>query len=193
MRRWSFTHLALLPALILFAANDGRRSPADATDWAQAVTSRMGQATGDEWEVYENDRFGFRLSYPAGLLRPVKTVEAQSVAGRVFQSENGEATLIAGASPNVGGDTLEDYRRFLLAENYTGADIDYAPIRGRWFVLSGTLDDKIFYERVTFACGGKLIYGWRLTYPVAERRVYDRIVEGIHRRYRAGRGEDGRC
>ncbi len=58
--------------------------------------------------------------------------------------------------------TLDDYRQQLLAENYTGAKIDYAPVKDKWFVLSGTRGDTHFYERVSFTCGGKLINSWAL-------------------------------
>jgi hypothetical protein len=39
-------------------------------------------------------------------------------------------------------------------------------VRDTWFVLSGTRDGTIFYERVTFTCGGKLINSWAMLYPV---------------------------
>jgi hypothetical protein len=39
------------------------------------------------------------------------------------------------------------------------------------------------------ACAGHVVVAWKLTYPVADRDLYDRVVEGMHRRfrYRAGR------
>ena len=42
------------------------------------------------------------------------------------------------------GTTLEDYRRFVMEENYAGAHIDYAPVRGDWFVISGSIGDRGF-------------------------------------------------
>ena len=75
---------------------------------------------------------------------------------------------------------------FLLTESYAGAAIDYAPVRDTWFVLSGIRNGTMFYERVTFTCGGRRINSWAMLYPVAERRFYDRSVEQVHRSYRAG-------
>ena len=49
----------------------------------------------------------------------------------------------------------------------------------------------MFYERVTFTCGGRLINSWAMLYPAAERRLYDRIVEQVARSYRAGEGSCG--
>ncbi len=40
--------------------------------------------------------------------------------------------------------SLADYREQLLAENYTGAKIDYSPVKEKWFVLSGTRGDMHF-------------------------------------------------
>lgn len=147
------------------------------------------------WEIYRNERFGFQIAYPTALLEPDGSVE--SSAGRLFRSRDGRVTLLAGAGLNEAGDSIATYRDFLLAESYQSARLDYAPVRSTWFVLSGlqagTSGDEMFYERVTFTCSGRMIYGWRLTYPAAERAVYDRIVEGIHRGYRPGQGENGAC
>jgi hypothetical protein len=73
-----------------------------------------------------------------------------------------------------------------VAGRYAGATFDYAPQRDSWFVLSGTLGEEMFYERVTISCDRRSIHGWLLTYPVAERSFYDPIVEEIHRSYEYG-------
>ena len=139
--------------------------------------------------TYRNDRYGFSLTYPAG------TFTAQpppaSEGGRVFVSRDGNARLLAGALPNPDGMALRDYRTLVLQQSYQGADVDYAPLRNTWFVLSGTRDGVIFYERVTFTCGGRLINSWAMLYPAAERRLYDRIVEQVARSYRPGEGDCG--
>jgi hypothetical protein len=58
-------------------------------------------------------------------------------------------------------------------------------------VLSGTRDGVMFYERVTFTCGGRRINSWAMLYPAAERGLYDRIVEQVARSYRAGEANCG--
>ena len=106
---------------------------------------------------------------------------------------HGGARLLVGAFANDTEATLAEYREQLLSENYQGADIDYAPVRKRYFVLSGTRGDMHFYERVSFTCVGKLINSWALLYPVSERKTYDRIVEAIARTYSPGAGRSGEC
>jgi hypothetical protein len=142
-----------------------------------------------DFATYRNERHGFSLSYPAATfaaLSPTPNTE-----GRVFVSRDGNARLLAGALPNSDGMALRDYRTLLLQQSYPGALIDYAPMRENWFVLSGTRDGTMFYERVTFTCGGKLINSWAMLYPAAERRLYDRIVEHVARSYRAGEASCG--
>ena len=148
-----------------------------------AAQERGGIAT------YRNERHGFSLSYPAGTFAAQPTPAAD--AGRVFVSRDGNARLLAGALANADGVSLRDYRALLLQQSYPGAAIDYAPVGTTWFVLSGTRDGVMFYERVTFTCGGRLINSWAMLYPAAERRLYDGIVEQVARSYRAGAGSCG--
>jgi hypothetical protein len=129
--------------------------------------------------TYRNERHGFSLNYPAGTFAPQPP--AADGEGRVFVSRDGNARLLAGALPNADGVNLRDYRALVLQQSYQGADIDYAPLGATWFVLSGTRDGVMFYERVTFTCGGRLINSWAMLYPAAERRIWDRIVEQVAR------------
>lgn len=147
----------------------------------------QGLAQGEEIATYFNKRFGFTLSYPTASFKPQQPLQEE---GRVWVSHDGNARLLAGAIPNGDGMSLAAYRDFLLKESYPGAVIDYAPVRDTWFVLSGTNNGTIFYERVTFTCGGRLINSWAMLYPEAEKGRYDRIVERVARSYRAG---DGNC
>jgi hypothetical protein len=141
--------------------------------------------------VYLNERFGFQLAYPSAVFEPGEAPDGGQ--GMVFTSRDGAAQLLVSAGRNTSGETLGSYRRFVLSKSYPDARIEYAPVRGSWFVLSGTNGDTMFYERITFRCGGKVIYGWQMTYPVAERQIYDPIVEAVHRSYRPGNGEGGKC
>ena len=141
--------------------------------------------------AYVNQKYGFSLRIPADAFTPEATRNSQ--AGGMWMSRDGQSRLVAAAQVNESAETLQSYRKFLIETTYDQATFDYAPMRDNWFVLSGIKDGKMFYERVTFACGGRFIYGWQMFYPVAERGNYDRIVEQIHRSFRVGQGEDGRC
>jgi hypothetical protein len=132
------------------------------------------------------------IAYPGSIFAP-DTTRPQGDSGHVLVSHDGRARLLVGTFENDTNASLEEYRRQLIDENWPDAEIEYAPIRGRWFVLSGTQDDRHFYYRVSFTCGGRLINSWALIYPAAERRLYDRVVEKVARSYTPGAGRTGSC
>ena len=150
-----------------------------------------GRAKLKDWSTIENERFGFLLAYPGSIFTPREGASPEE--GQVLVSRDGNARLLVAAFENESEATLEEYRDQLLSENYNGAKIDYAPVKKKWFVVSGTRGEMHFYERVSFTCGGKLINSWALLYPAAERRIYDRVVEAIADSYTPGAGRSGEC
>jgi hypothetical protein len=144
-----------------------------------------------DWTSYRNARFGFMIAYPTALF--AAEPEKESDQGRAMVTADGRARLLVGALENSDQTSLAEYRAFLLRESYADAAIDYAPVRDRWFVLSGTRDGTMFYERVTFTCGGRIINSWAMVYPVTERRIYDRVVERVAKSYAPGAGPRGNC
>jgi hypothetical protein len=112
---------------------------------------------------------------------------------RTFRSIDGEALLRIFAAENITGVTPTKYRRSLIEGRYAGVNLDHAPQRRLWFVLSGTRGDTVFYERVDFSCNTKAIHGWQMIYPSSERTLYDLVVDEIQRNYaQFGRG-GARC
>ncbi|HEX5998581.1 MAG TPA: hypothetical protein VFZ16_04155 [Hyphomicrobiaceae bacterium] len=150
---------------------------------AAGVSAAQSFRPDEETATYRNPRYGFSLTYPTARFRPQ---EPLSEEGRVWISHDGNARLLAGALDNADRMSLREYRELVLRQSYPGAELDYAPVRGNWFVLSGTRAGTMFYERVTFSCDGRRINSWAMLYPVEERAIYDRIVERVARSYRAG-------
>src|SRR5262245_48544595 len=142
------------------------------------------------WVSYRNAAFGFALLYPGDVF---VSEASQPDGGRSFLSRDGHARLVVSAAVNTSGITLAKHRQSLVEGHYKDATFDYAPQRSTWFVLSGTVGDEIFYQRVTFPCDRRTFHSWKLVYPVTERTFYDRIVEAVHRRYRHGNGAGERC
>ncbi|MGE0023785.1 MAG: hypothetical protein AB7S70_09170 [Hyphomicrobium sp.] len=156
-----------------------------------AVATAASAAKLREWTVIGSESRGFTIAYPASVFVP--RGDAQSEDGHVLVSRDGGARLVVGAFDNEDAATLGEYREQLLSDNYSGADLDYAPMKRRYFVISGTQGSMHFYERVSFTCGGRLINSWALLYPVSERHIYDPIVEAIARTYSPGAGRTGHC
>lgn len=165
--------------LVLAAAAAALAGLAGAADWRR------------DWVTLHNDRHGFLIAYPIEVFE--QRADPGTDEGRVLVSRDGKAQLLVGAFENDEQTTLQAYRDYVLRENYPGANLDYAPVQGRWFVLSGTVGDKEFYERVTFTCGGRLINSWAMIYPKAENAFYDRVVEAVARTYSPGAGRSGNC
>ena len=136
------------------------------------------------WQSYRNERFGLSLSYPGRVFRIERTSEAGD--GVVFGAPGTDARMLVGALPNRDRHTVATYQDFVARKSYAAYRIHYRPKGNTWFVLSGEGDGKIFYEKVVFSCGGRLINSFALIYPAADRRIFDPIVERIEDTFRAG-------
>ena len=77
-------------------------------------------------------------------------------------------------------------RTLWLVSRMPTTEFIYRPRGNTWFVLSGEGDGKIFYEKVMFSCGGRLINSFALIYPAAQRQIFDPIVERVEDTFRAG-------
>jgi hypothetical protein len=116
------------------------------------------------------------------VLAPERRAEGGD--GEVFVGARGQARLLVGALENADGHSVASYMSYIRRQSYPAYDIDYAP-RGRtWFVLSGEDGANVFYEKVMFSCGGRLISSFALIYPIGSKAQFDPIVEGIEKSFR---------
>ncbi|MGB8738103.1 MAG: hypothetical protein WCD20_18640 [Rhodomicrobium sp.] len=81
-----------------------------------------------------------------------------------------------------------EYRAEVVAKLSNYRAIEYGPRGNSWFVLSGVRGHSIFYQKVVFSCGGRIINAFALTYPSIEKREYDPIVATIEKNFRASSG-----
>jgi len=135
-----------------------------------------------DWQVYRNERFGLSLKYPGGVFRAVRS--SGTGDARAFESSDG-ARLLVGAFANTERHTLAGYQRYIAQHSYPAFAVNYSPVGRSWFVLSGEGRGQIFYEKVFFTCGGRVINSFAMMYPSAKRRLYDGIVEEIEDSFRA--------
>jgi hypothetical protein len=148
------------------------------------TTPALAAAARDGWVPYINDRFGFSFRYPADVFEPERKSERGD--GELFVGVGGEASLLVGAFENSDGHTVASYMSFIRRDSYSKYPVAYAPKGQIWFVLSGETSQNVFYEKVMFSCGGRIINSFALTYPVAAKRVFDPVVEGIENSFRPG-------
>jgi len=146
--------------------------------------------SGLAWVPYVNERFGFRLQYPANVFKPERSSEAGD--GEILIGLDGEARLLVGALENADGHSVASYMGYIRNKSYPNYRVDYAPRAQTWFVLSGQNDQNIFYEKVMFSCGGRYISSFALIYPARSKARFDPIVEGIEKTFRPARACDAR-
>lgn len=141
-------------------------------------------ASPQTWHRFVDSIHGTSTIYPPHLFKPLPPEE--STPGQAFLSVDGRARLAIGAWDNDAGDNPGTFRDRLLNDG-KHASLTYRP-RGRsWFVLSGYRGDTIYYEKVIYSCNRQVVNAFAITYPVAQRVLYDRIVERMEDGFRAGR------
>ncbi len=143
-------------------------------------------ALGVEWDRYVNPRFGYSAIYPADVFS--QSDESQDGEGRTFISADSRAKFIVFATYNTQNISLEQYRATIL-NNFPGYErLIYGPKGANWFVLSGERGENIYYQKVLFSCGGRVINAFALNYPVFKRSLFDPIVTVIEKNFQSASG-----
>ncbi len=155
---------------------------------AAAAQQVAAQSATNDLQSYRNERFGFQLRYPSPLFKPAKARE--DGAGQTFVTDDGAAKIVTYAALNDENLTLKDYRRTLMVE-YGGYDLlDYQPQGKTWFVLSGFRGESIFYEKIMFSCGNRVINVLAISFPTAQKPRYEPFVEQLEDDFKTGKGSD---
>ncbi|MGB0085071.1 MAG: hypothetical protein WBP94_06825 [Rhodomicrobiaceae bacterium] len=142
----------------------------------------------ERWLTYQNPRFGFSLYYPSALFGAGEPSENGS--GLTFISADGHAKIVVFGAHNAENYSPTEYRRILLQE-FGGYDrLAYSPKGQTWFVLSGFRGGNIYYQKVMFSCANKVISVFSMTYPTAEKAVYEAMIETMEDHFKPGRGAD---
>lgn len=140
-------------------------------------------AAKEQWATYMNPRFGTIADYPASIFT-VRDPPPENGDGQSFRSSDGRAQLLIYGARNAENDTPQSYLAKLADEG-----VSYRRTTARTYVISGTRKDQLFYERCNFQEGkNDIINCFTVTYPAAEKVVWDPIVTRLSKSLRAGRG-----
>ena len=142
----------------------------------------LGREAVSGWSAYTNERFGFSFRYPADLFQAERRSEAGD--GEIFVGVRGHGRLLVGTLENTEGHTVASYMSYIRRTSYANYKLDYAPRGQTWFVLSGENGQNVFYEKVMFSCGSRMISSFALIYPVASKAMFDPVVQGIEKTFR---------
>jgi hypothetical protein len=143
-------------------------------------------AQGLDWRPYVNERFGYSVDIPAGLLYPLPPPENGD--GLAFESADGQVSVSVFGSNNALEWSVDDYFRAALAREDLGR-VTYQRKTEGWYVLSGYrpaptpnwTGEVIFYERVAIDGGGSAISGLSILFPPSLKDFMDPIVTRMSR------------
>lgn len=154
---------------------------------AAASARAQDNDTPQTWVTYKNARFGTTIRYPADWFRPGPAPANDD--GRRFTSVDGAASFTVSGGFVV--TDRGDLRRWALEHIARhGGRVTYSVQRGDWWVLSGYVGDRAFYDKTIFSHGGRVHNDFRFEYPIAQRRRYDPLIAPMMRSFKPGRGYD---
>lgn len=148
-----------------------------------AVLAASAGAVAQGWQIHSDPEYGTTALYPGHIFSPVPSPD---IPGQSFLSADGRARMAIGAWDNEGNESPAVYRDRLLADP-NHPNITYHPKGRSWFVVSGYRGDNIYYEKVMYSCGWRVVNAFGIVYPVSDRAIYDPIVERMEDSFRPGR------
>lgn len=127
----------------------------------------------ENYKTYENHRFEFCLDVPINIFEEQRP--PTNGDGQRFLSPYGDCLLICYGGHTL-GNSLQDELDLQLEGDHRGRKqkITYQRISEEFFILSGYVDNRIFYHRTHLENEMyKTIY---LEYPQKEKEKFDRII-----------------
>lgn len=152
---WLLSALAVVALLTLF----GGSARADGF-------SALGPTT----TLYENARFGTRIEYDPTLFLPRPPPENGD--GRSFRAPAGQAGFVVFGQHDAFGFDAGKRMREDIARGAFDA-VSYRQQGTDWYVISGLRGDEIVYRRVIHGAQDGVIHVFEITYPKAQRALYD--------------------
>jgi hypothetical protein len=135
-----------------------------------------------EYRTYHNARFDYSISYPANLLIP----RGQSVNadGQRFSSRDGRTELLVYGSYNSLDQTLREVfeQESSRTTEHPNRDVTYKVLRNNWFVVSGSENGRIFYQKTMLR--NSTFKTFRIEYDKNEKQTFDSITAFIARSFR---------
>jgi hypothetical protein len=123
------------------------------------------------WTTYTIPETGTSVEIPSSIF--TEQAGRPDGYGQKLQSADGRANLTIQAAAN----TAHDSPAAFLARKNPPAHIQYKRVTPRFFAVSSSRGDMVWYNRCNFANG--LVHCVLINYPAAEEREWDDIVTRI--------------
>lgn len=136
----------------------------------------------NNYRTYRNARFDYSISYPRDLLVPQG--EAVNGDGQRFLSRDGRAEMAVYGSNNSLDQTLQQVYAQETARSSEHPDrtVTYQVIKRDWFVVSGTENGRIFYQKTLLRNG--VFKTFRIEYDDAQKQVFNPVTTRIANSFR---------
>jgi hypothetical protein len=148
-----------------------------------SIGGAAAQDTQDKWAMYMNPRFGTIVDYPASVFT-VRDAPPDNGDGQSFHSGDGHAQLSVYGAYNAEGDTPQRY-----LDKLADKDVTYRRATAHYYVMSGTRNGELFYERCNFQPRGDVIGCFFVSYPAQDKTAWDPIVTRLGKSLRFGGGK----
>ena len=134
------------------------------------------------FQTYRNARFGYSVEVPSDFRKGEAPANND---GRVFYDRLSEGILSVFGMYNALEASPESYAAEREADwEGLNGNVTYRAMRKGWFVLSGTVDGEIFYERVLFSDDRETIATLLVRYPESEKERFGAFVTRASRSLR---------
>lgn len=135
-----------------------------------------------QYRTYHNVRFNYSISYPADLLIPQG--EPVNGDGQKFSSRDNKAEMLVYGAYNSLDQTLREVfeQESSRSTEQPNRVVTYKVLRSDWFVISGTDDGKIFYQKTMLR--DSTFKTFRIEYDESQKRTYDSITAFIARSFK---------
>jgi hypothetical protein len=127
---------------------------------------------------YAEPQFGTSALVPQGWrAEPIR--DQAGVSGHYFHSPDGQTWIAVFARPIGRGVNAR------TSATGPGERLTYRADGEGWFVRSGLRDDRIFYRKALFSCGGRVAHLIAFDYPASRKLEHDRLVTVMARSLRS--------
>lgn len=158
-------------------------NPSSGPEETQPKTEETKVPSEIKYDTYCNERFGYCIDYPLGVLFPQG--ESGNKDGQVFESRNSENTLTVYRDFRDMIDETPDHLKNAFEEDTkseNGKSVTYQKLGKDHYVVSGYDHGKIFYQKSILSDGE--LSTCILAYNQQDRALYDKISERIFRSFK---------
>lgn len=129
------------------------------------------------YKTYVNARFGYQVNYPSELLVPQG--EADNSDGQKFLAKKGNAEMAVWGNYKVDEDLNDELKsaKSPSAKGEPKKEITYSAGGKDWFAVSGTIGDKIFYQKTCLR--GDTFRTVTFSYPHSEKDKFGQVVDNV--------------